>query len=117
MKSRKLNEESIKIRQEQMQLEQERMTFLTQKEEHLLTQKRKDENYKRITDEIQVEKTKVMNREIEFNSKLNELSLKESEIDLREKDAFNKLKLVELERKKMEYFQELQRLVLRIQLM
>lgn len=55
-----------------------------------------------MMEELQNERTKLITREVELNSKYNEWEAKESDILMREKELVGKLRLVELEKKKWE---------------
>lgn len=43
-----------------------------------------------------------MEREIEISTKLSEISIKESEVEMDRQELVNKLKILELERKKLD---------------
>ena len=92
-----------------MQIEQQKLKYQQEREQVQIRQRKWEESRAKIMEQIQLERTKLINREVQLNSKNNEWEAKESEMSLRERELTGKWKLVELERKKWEIERDMKR--------
>ena len=80
-----MSEEQSRLRQQKMGFEEEKIQHQQEKSEFQLTNKHWQESRVRLMEELQLEKTKLITKELELNGYMHQWEARTCDLELKEK--------------------------------